>query len=263
MLKKFKTLIATCLLSLLVETPVLAQELFAKKGIFSPFEATTEKLHKVTSKNTIGGYPILRLDDEMRLMLSRVNYSTGVVAALGRAVIISTKNKKFLNALDATANLEWSNASDWTDTPCKRENFLWKRSTGLSFRDVNCVSINHTVNFFVRPTGDFQQIYKTLKDEEVEIPPTTLTIAFTRYRPDGQRLVYIVDVNPEIYGIERDATTIWGSSGWYKDFVTRDPKKVEFIDRLKKWATDVQDRMDMAFKKDTSHIRKLSENFSI
>lgn len=249
MLKKVKTLTAMCLLSVMAGT-CFAQELFAKKGMFLPFEATTEKLQKITTKNTIGGYPILLLNDEMRLMLSRVTYSTGVVAPLGRAVIISTKNKKFLTALDTTANLESSNSSDWTDTPCKREDFLWKRSTGLSIKDVNCVSINHRVNFFVSPTGDFQQIYRTLKDEDVEIPPTTLTVAFTRYRPNGQRLVYIVEVNPEIYGLERDATTIWGSSGWYKDFVTRDSKKVEFIERLKKWATDVQDRMDNAFKKD-------------
>jgi hypothetical protein len=237
-------------LSLLMVLPVSAQDLFVKKGMFSQFETTSENLGKIAAKQTIGGYPILRISDEMRLMLSKVTYSTGVVAPLGRAVIIATKNKKFHTALDVTANLESSNSSDWTDTPCKREDFLWKRSIGLSIRDVNCVSINHRVNFFVSPTGDFQQIYRALKDEEIEIPPTVITVAFTRYRPSGQRLVYIVEVNPEIYGVERDGSTVWGSSGWYKDFVKRDSKKLEFIERLKKWATDTQDRMDVAFKKD-------------
>lgn len=56
MLKKIKTLTAMCLLSLMVGTPVFAQELFAKKGMFSPFEATTEKLQKITTKNMIGGH---------------------------------------------------------------------------------------------------------------------------------------------------------------------------------------------------------------
>ena len=63
MLKKVKTLTAMCLLSVMAGTPVFAQELFAKKGMFSPFEATTEKLEKITTKNTIGGYPILLLND--------------------------------------------------------------------------------------------------------------------------------------------------------------------------------------------------------
>lgn len=234
-----------------------AQDLFTKKGFFSQFEPATENLQKVTAKQTIGGYPILQIGDEMRLVLSKVNYSTGVVTPLGRAYFVTTRDKKFHTALNVTANLESSNMSDWIDTPCKREDFLWKRSIGASINDVNCASINHLVNYFVNPTGDFQQIYRTLKDEEIEIPPTTITVTFTRYKPRGQRLVYDVVINPENYGIERDSTTVWGGSVWYKDFIKRDPKKIEFVEKLKKWATDVQDQIDAAFEKDANAFSNL------
>jgi hypothetical protein len=243
-------LISIAALTLMMTASVFAQDLFVKKGIFSPYETATEKLQKITAKNTVGEYPILRVGDEMRLLMSKVNYSTGTVGALGRVVLFTSRDKKFHAGLDMTANLEQTNAPDWVDTPCKREDFLWKRSVGEHFRNVNCVSINHFVNFAVNPTGEFQQIVALIKDEGIEITPTMIRTIFTRYTSGGRRLVYTVDINPEHYGIERDATTIWGASGWYKDFIKRDTKKLEFIERLKKWATDVQDRMDSAFKKD-------------
>ena len=47
----------------------------------------------------------------------------------------------------------------------------------------------------------------------------------------------------------RDATFPWGRNGWHKNFI-RDERRVEFIENVKKWAVDVQERMDAAFKKD-------------
>jgi len=243
-------LISIAALTLMMTASVLAQDLFVKKGIFSPYEPATEKLQKITPKNTVGEYPILQVGDEMRLLMSKVNYSTGAIVPLGRVVMFTSRDKKFHAGLEMTANLQQTNMSDWTDTPCKREDFLWKRSVGGKISDVNCVTINHIVNFFVNPTGEFQQMLVIAKADGIEIPPTIIRTTFTRYSSGGQRLVYAVNINPEYYGIERDATTIWGASGWYKDFITRDAKKLEFIERLKKWATDVQDRMDSAFKKD-------------
>lgn len=227
----------------------MAQDLFAKKSMFSQFEPVAEKFQKLDKKNTIGEYPTLQPADGMQVVFSKVHFSTGAVVPLGRVVTFGSKGNKLHVAVDTTANLNQTASSDWTDTPCKREDFLWKRSIGGKFKDANCASINHIVNYFVTTTGEFQQIAVYAKDQGIEIPPTIIRVSFTRYGSDGRRLVYLVDVNPELYGIERDATTPWGSNGWYKDFVKRDAKKVEFLERLKKWATDVQDRMDDAFAK--------------
>ncbi|BCO26329.1 hypothetical protein MIZ03_1209 [Rhodoferax lithotrophicus] len=244
-------------MALLMAASASSQDLFVKKSLFSQYEPATEKFQKIDTKNTVGDYPILKIGEEMQLMYSKVNYSTGVVVPLGRVAMFSERNKKYLVGLDITANLQQTNMSDWTDTPCKRENYLWKRSIGGEFKDVNCVTINHLVSFFSTPTGEFQQILVSMKDAGVEIPPTVLRTTFTRYEANGRRLVYVVDVNPEQYGVDRDATTPWGSNGWYKDFISRDPQRVEFLARLKKWAIDVQDRMDSAFKKDAKAFADL------
>jgi len=155
-----------------------------------------------------------------------------------------------LIGFDVTANLGQAQMSDWIDNPCKRDDILWKRSLGGQISNLNCVTINHLINYFVNPSGEFQQVAVWAKDEGISFPPTAIRVTFTRYSSGGKRLVYAVDINPEQYGVDRDATTPWGSNGWYKDFITRDQKKVEFMERLKKWASDVQDRMDIAYGKD-------------
>ncbi len=134
---------------------------------------------------------------------------------------------------------------------------MWKRSVGKAFTSVNCVSINHIVNYFVRPTGEFQQMLVWFNDQGIDVPPTIVRVEFTRYAPNTRRLVYRVDINPEHYGIARDATGVWGANGWHKNFISRDQKKVDFIENLKKWAIDVQDRMDNAFDKDARAFSNL------
>lgn len=229
---------------------VVAQDMFVKKNFFSQYEAIVERNQISDIKSTIGEYPQLPLGEQMRVVYTLVTQATGVPIPLGRITLFSERGKKLLFSLDTTVNLQQGASSDWTDTPCKRDNYLWKRSIGGKFQDVNCVSINHLTSYFVNPTGEFQQIAVWAKDQSIEIPSIMIRVTFTRYSSGGKRLVYMVDVNPEHYGIERDITTPWGSNGWYKDFIKRDPKKVEFIEKLKLWARDVQDRMDDAFKKD-------------
>lgn len=246
-----KKILLTAITLWLLSGTVLSQELFVKRGSFSAFEPIPLRpLQPIDVATTVGDYPVLKLGPELKIALAKVFYSTGAVVPLGRVVAFGDRDKKLHVVLDMSANLEVGNGSDWTDEPCKRVDYLWKRSTGGMFRDVNCVSINHIVTYFVAPTGDFQQIQRGLRDDGIEIPPTVVRVSFTRYAGSSRRLVYVVDVNPEIYGIDRDSSTVWGASAWHKSVISRDPKKVEFVERLGRWATDVQDRMDRAFKGD-------------
>ncbi len=119
-----------------------AQDLFARKSAFSQWESAVEKSQVVTERNSVGGYPVLKVDEEMRALFSKVNFSTGVTVPLGRVYLASQKEKKFAVAIDITGNLSQASSSDWKDEPCKREDFLWKRSLGKDFRSVNCVSIS-------------------------------------------------------------------------------------------------------------------------
>lgn len=231
-----------------------AQDLFVKKGIFSAYEPAAELNQIVSPKSTVGGYPILNTGQEFKLILAKTNQGTSTTSSitvpLGRVVLFSEKNKKHLVSLEINANLTGGQFSGWIDEPCKRQDFLWKRSISKSMNDENCVSINHVVNYFVNPTGEYQQILARIKNDGIEISSTIIRVTFSRNASSGRRLIYSVDLNPEQYGIDRDVTVPWGSNGWYKEFVSRDPKRVEFLERLKKWATDAQDRIDAAFDKD-------------
>ena len=249
--------ISISLIMLVLSFATNAQDLFVRKGLFSPHETATEKLQSIGNKNTVGGYPIIRIGEEMQLLWSKVNYSTGSDVPLGRVLIFTVIKQKMMASLDMSANLATTNSTGWNDEPCKRDNYLWKRSIGGPFKNVNCTTINHIVNYFVEPKGDFQQIIVAIKDQGIELPPTVIRVTFTRFTSDGRRLVYEVDVNPEQYGLDRDATTPWGSNSWYKDFVKRDPKKVEFLANLTKWAMDAQDRIELAFDKKPNAFENL------
>ena len=234
------TLIATCVVN--------AQDLFTKN---EPLKL--EMFQKILATNTVGEYPILNVGGNWLYQMSKVTNSTGAASnfvPLGRLFGIDIRQKKMYASIDMTANLyQNSGLGDWTDEPCKREDFLYKRSIGGRFTNLNCATVNHITNFFVAPTQEFQQLAVYLREIDTEMPPTIIRVTFTRYYNQGRRLVYIIDINPEYFGVTRDATTVWGSNSWHKSFIEKDPKKMEFMNNLKKWVDATQDRIDNAFSK--------------
>ena len=229
-----------------ISTSSSAQELFnGKEPIAFSF------LQKVLPTQSIGGYPILNIGGEWKLVHLKTTYSSGMASGLplGNTYMVDIRDNKFFAAFEMQGNLESMNMSDWVDEPCKRNNFLWKRSIGGQFKDINCVSINHHTKYFTSPTGDFQQYLAQFRQIGLEIPPTVIRIEFTRYSNNGRRLLYKVTVNPELFGFERDSEPLWGTNSWYKDFSLKDSRKAEFIASLAKWAEDVQNRIDDAFDK--------------
>lgn len=157
------------------------------------------------------------------------------------------------------ANISYGgNSNDWwSEEPCKRDNFLWKNATDKSFHDVNCVSINHTVGYMVNPGGEFDELLAQMKAQDIQFAPTVLRATFTRYTRGGRYLSYVVDLNPEHFGVERDDTVPWAANSWHKDRIHSDPKKVAVLDGIKRWATDVQKRMDAAFNKEADAFKNL------
>lgn len=235
------------LLSILIfSTAVIAQDLFNGRD---PINFSF--LQKAQPNQSLGGYPLLILGGDLGLVHLKTTYSTGMVSGLplGNTFMVDIRENKFFAALEMQGNLESMSISDWIDEPCKRDNFLWKKSTGGAFKNINCASINHMTKYFTSPTGDYQQYLAKFRQMGLEIPPTIIRIEFTRYSDNGRRLVYKVTVNPEMFGFERDAEPLWGTNSWYKDFALKDPKKAEFITSLSRWAEDVQSRMDAAFDK--------------
>lgn len=236
------------LISIALPSTGLSRELFDGRkatphGFLDPLE----------ERSTAGGYPIVPTGDQQQILHLEVTSSTGVGSGLplGRAHIISARNSALSTAIDMQVNLEQDiYIGEPTDDPCKRDDFLWKRSTGGRFRDMNCASINYMVNFFKNPRGIFQQYLVYARENSLDIPPTVLYVEFSRFQTTGRTLRFKVYINPEQYGFARDNETVWGAATWHKSFIARDPAKVAFVEKLSRWATDVQNRIDKAFNKD-------------
>lgn len=200
---------------------------------------------------SLGGYPLLPIGDTQLLGLFKGSWgSPPNIIPSGRAYLIVVANNTLVATVDMAANLGTNSSyGNWTNEPCKRNDYLWKQSLGGDFSNVNCASINHIVRFFDAPTGPFQQYLVWLRAKHIQIPPTVLQTEFTRYASKGRWLSYKVAVNPEYFGLPRDTETIWGASVWYKDFVNRDPRRAAFVANLSQWAQNVQSHMNAAFGK--------------
>jgi hypothetical protein len=246
------------LLGMLFNTIGHGQDLFSRT---EPIAFST--MQKVQPTHSVGGYPLLNIGNDLGLMHLKVTNTSGTHLGSGvplaNAYMVDIRNGIFFAGIVVQANLSTSNATDWTDEPCKREDYLWKKSIGGRFRDINCVSMNHIVRYFAAPTGEYQQHRVYFMDKGIEFPPTVVRVIFTRHSSRERRLIYQVDINPEVFGVDRDSGTIWGSSSWHKKFVQRDVKKVEFVANLSKWAEDVQIRMEKAFDKDAAAFVGLPE----
>lgn len=224
-----------------------AQDLYTKR------EAPRIKSLELIDLNAqVRGYPILPLGNPWSFSHATTSYSTGTGSGvpLANLHIVNLEKNKFLSGMVMKANLEeLSTVGDWVSEPCKNENYYWKRSIGGKFTNINCASIGHATKYFLAPTGAYAQLLVNMRDRNIDIPPTVIRVSFTKYADHGRWLSYIVDINPEFFGIQRDAEPIWGANGWHKSFVDRDSKRMEFLKNLTKWVENVQDRMDMAFDK--------------
>lgn len=229
-------LAALCLLSLYACSG-FAEDLFSNH---KPVEIAP--LQKVAAGQTLGGYPILNLGNELVIAQLQTINAGGLTTSLpiGVGAFIDARDNAFFASIVMEGNLVQSGeAADWTDEPCKKDDFLWKRSVGRNFSNINCATI--------APITEFSQQY-----------PTVIRVRFTRYASTARRLGYIVNINPEMFGIERDAEPNLQANSWNKSRVQNDPKKVEFLSRLQKWTEDVQNKMDDAFDKKTEAFSGIS-----
>jgi hypothetical protein len=208
-----------------------------------------ERMQRLLPSQHLRDYPILPIGGNWNYQLSKSyeSFKGGVI--FGRLVAIDIRDKKMFAGLDMKGNLNNPRSSDWIDEPCKREDYLWKRNIGGKFKNINCATINHWVDFYKNPTGEFQQLLVFQNDIGTEIPPTVIKVTFTRYGENGKWLSYDVAVNPEYFGVARDATSPWGTNSWHKSFIERDPVKVQFLSNLIKWTEAVQERMENAYTK--------------
>jgi hypothetical protein len=209
---------------------------------------------RMAAGDTIGGYPLWLNDGKWRLMFLDYAYSGGGSShrvTIGRAYWVWVEGGKLVATMQVRANLDEDyKLIYWRDEPCKRDDFLWKRSIDSVMNENNCTSINHLVRFFAAPAGPFQQVYGHLTREKVDIPPTVISIGVNRSAHSGRFLEIILTINPESIGFQRDPMQSWGASEWHKYFALKDEKKSRYLAQLSSWATDLAVRVgERAFHK--------------
>jgi hypothetical protein len=219
--------------------------------LFDRYEPRQFRLADQLEPNaTIGGYPIWNAENRWRLYEVLRSDSTGVAmpVPLGTVNVFQTEEKKFVATMSVKANLAQGSANDWTDEPCKRNDMLFKSSLGGTFKDINCVTINHITDYYRNPSGKAAELFALLKKDGVDIPPTVLRLTFTRYSGGQRWLSVTLTINPELAGFPRESES-WGRSSWNKSQAFSDPAKKRFIDLLGVWAMQFAKQMDVAFEK--------------
>lgn len=215
---------------------------------------------QIVISNKLAGYPVLIPDKPWVFMFSKIHQSTGT----GSGVPIGETYGAFLNnntlhyAIDNQINLaERSNISDWTDEPCKSDDFLWKRSTGGKFNNINCATIDFNPIFKSHAASIFLGVFGKIRKIDYKIPETSITVTFTRYSSSGRRLQYVVNINPEVYNFSPEIESNRLMNAWHRNISLKDSKKSKFIENIASWATSTQDRMDKAFEKDANAFKDL------
>jgi hypothetical protein len=94
------------------------------------------------------------------------------------------------------------------------------------------------------PAGKLGELYALFKEQGIDIPPTVLRIQFTRNGQSSKMLHYIIDINPEVMGFQRESEPEWGRNPWNKTMSFNDPAKKQFIEALTAWATTFVKQMD-------------------
>jgi len=212
---------------------------------------------RIEAGSTIAGYPIWNGENKWRYMESARWDSTGVVVGLGRVTAFQTENKQFVHVISVAGNLASATARDWTDEPCKRDDYLFKASLGGPFSNVNCVSINHLTGYPGNVTGKDAEAFAFFKGQGIDIPPTVIRVTFTRYKDNMRRYEVRLTINPEIVGFKRETETVWGQNPWHKTQAFNNPDKKKFIEELSAWSTAFAKQMDSAFDKDPNAFNSI------
>jgi hypothetical protein len=230
--------IFTLILSLLFTQFIFAGELFPDLKP-RPFNLGD----KLEPDATIGGYPIWQSEVKWRIFELEKYDSTGQPPIpLGKAKVFQTEGKQWVAGMEIRSNLQSGN-SYWLGEPCKREDMLFKLQLAGGKED-NCVTINHLTRYMSNPAGKLGELYALFKEQGIDIPPTVLRIQFTRNGQSSKMLHYIIDINPEVMGFQRESEPEWGRNPWNKTMSFNDPAKKQFIEALTAWATTFVKQMD-------------------
>ena len=132
---------------------------------------------------------------------------------------------------------------------CSRDDMHHRvTKSNIQWGDQECWYVNHArLGRSSRTPKEVLQVYDFVKSRGRAVPANTVVVGY-RFANDYDVLSIRYHFNPEAEGFAPPKRAAWKTSDWHVDKVVSDPKKVQYIDRLKWWGLDWLPKVKAGFE---------------
>ena len=164
--------------------------------------------------------------------------------------------KDLVNFIYVKASIS-SSSFDWSDQPCKGEDWIYINEYDSSVLGQRCMTIRQSM-FLNRSDNKVHQLTRSYFDKNnISFVNGGLTLSVTIFNRSGKFWLMNFVVFPTLYGLEKPTEGM--DSPWHLKKYKSDPEKVLFIDKLKVWAEAYSDIIFNNFKNEKQSTVYLPE----
>ena len=181
--------------------------------------------------------------------LVSLEYNSGsYLGGWNDAVLVKIENnelKGIISAWGPNANASWGyNPAKVCED--KDMLFLAKRyNTQGGVQDCRYVN-NWEMYFTTRSSKGWRDVFTYLEEKKIDVPVNMISVGYRK--ANKTRLLSVnYAFNPEAEGFDAPKVASWKDGDWSKSGFQSDPKKVEFIDKLKDWSAEWDTKVNEAF----------------
>ena len=164
------------------------------------------------------------------------------------ALLIQTREGKLSKVVEAISPGRQHTAGYSPSRFCERTDIIYmQKRANFSGGKQDCWGINHIE---MTLEDDWNQVYESqdraLRAEGIELPENMLIVNYYK-GGHGKILEVYYGFNPELEGFPPPTNPSWSHSHWHKSRYMRDNKKIKYINRLKKWGTAWDSKINDGF----------------
>lgn len=179
-------------------------------------------------------------------------------ARFGSVFLVDVSDGKLVRAVWAHATV-MSAAYPWGTSvdPCKKqEGIHLDKQMGRGSEDQFCLRVSHTVGLLSGSRGWFQAAERWIIDNKVRLSRTHLYVEFAKlhFRELAQMRYYF---DPEAYGFSPAKGNAWSTSDWHRDNISKDSRRVGYVEELMKWGDKVSPYVLGGFTNDRRFVAEI------
>lgn len=167
--------------------------------------------------------------------------------------LAQSENGKLIHMIVIRAKVS-TGKTRWLDEPCKAEGVLFKDNYGTSMYQQKCLVIRST-RFLQSDDKMTAEALEVLSKANITNSANGIKSEFVRYDETGKLLIYMLYVFPDAYGFENPAMASMNLSPWHFTKISNDPKKVEFIEAVKKYDQYLVEKINMAYENPKADVK--------